>query len=147
MNALLAVLAAVTLGAEPPGPVVRAADAPRYPIAGGKGAATLFWNAGNGSPAVALSTLELKPGAVVPEHVHETSGEWLSVTRGVVELTTGGKTVRVTAGDAIFIPMGQKHAARVPADAKEAVVAVQVYAPAGPEQRFVSASAADAGVR
>jgi quercetin dioxygenase-like cupin family protein len=139
---LSALVVSVVLAGDP---VVRAKDAPRYPIAD-KGAATLYWNASNGSPAVSVGQLELKPGAAVPEHEHGPSAEYLVVKQGVCELTTNGQTVLVKAGDSVFLPAGQKHAAKVPKDAKEPFVAVQLYAPAGPEQRFVP-QAADAGVR
>lgn len=135
-------LLTLALSAEP---VVRAKDAPRYPI-GDKGAATLYWNAQNGSPAVSVGQLELKAGAAVAEHDHGASSEYLVVKQGVCELTTNGLTVVVKAGDAVFLPAGQKHSAKVPPDAKEPFIAVQLYAPAGPEQRFVK-PAPDAGVK
>ncbi|MBL8918215.1 MAG: cupin domain-containing protein [Myxococcaceae bacterium] len=139
---LSALLLAVALTAEP---VVRGKDAPRYPI-GDKGFATLFWNAQNGSPNVSVGQLELKAGATVAEHDHGAAAEYLVVKQGVCELTTGGQTVVVKAGDAVFLPAGQKHSAKIPADAKEPFVAVQLYAPAGPEQRFVKPPP-DAGVK
>jgi len=144
------VLVAVVVGAEPskavggPPPVVRAADGSRHPIAD-KGFATLFYNAQNGSPDVSVGTLELVPGAAVPEHVHEASGEWLYVVRGEVELTTMGRTQLVQAGSVVHLPKGQKHQAKVPSTAKESFFAVQLYSPAGPEQRFVKRSALDGG--
>lgn len=141
MSPLTFAVLSLALAAEP---VVRAKDAPRYPI-GDKGTATLFWNAQNGSPAVSVGTLELKAGAAVAEHAHADSGEYLAITKGVCELTTNGQTTLVKAGDVVFLPAGQKHQAKVPADAKEPFVAVQIYSPAGPEQRF--AKAADAGVK
>lgn len=136
-------LMVAVMGAEPPAPkaveppaVVRASEAPKYAL-GDKGFATLFYNAQNGSPDVAMGTLELVPGAEVAEHVHEASGEWLYVVRGEAEFVTLGRTYVVKAGDTVHVPKGQKHQAKVSPGAKESFFAVQVYSPAGPEQRFV----------
>lgn len=138
-------LVVALLEAEPsPPPVVHQASAPAYPI-GDKGTAALFYNALNGSPDVSVGTLELRPGAAVVEHAHDGSGEWLYVMKGEVEFTTLGQTFVAKAGDVVHLPKGQKHAAKVPATAKEPFVAVQLYAPAGPEQRFVKKP--DAGTK
>jgi quercetin dioxygenase-like cupin family protein len=47
-------------------------------------------------------------------------------------MTVSGRKHTVGAGDAIHIPMATEHALTV----TENLVAVQCYAPAGPEQRF-----------
>ncbi len=142
---ILSLLVVTLLEVDPsPPPVVRQASAPAYPV-GDKGTATLFYNALNGSPDVAVGTLELRPGASVAEHSHDGSGEWLYVMRGEVELTTLGQTLVAKAGDVVHLPKGQKHSAKVPSTAKEPFVAVQLYSPAGPEQRFVKKP--DAGTK
>ena len=46
-----------------------------------------------------------------------------------------GKTMTASAGDAVYIPANTEHSARV-VGAKESVIAVQIYAGPGPEQRF-----------
>lgn len=120
---------------EPPAYVRRAADVPAYPIAQGKGTAAIFYDAAHGSPDTALTVLVLQPGAAVPEHVHDASAELLYILEGAAEMTVAGDTLTVNAGDAVRIPMGTPHSARVVGD--HALRAVQVYAPAGPEQRFV----------
>jgi len=116
-------------------PVVSVDSAPTYRIAKGKGTATLLHNASTGSKQVALSRLTLDPGAEVPEHSHET-GEWLYILSGSAQMTLQGQALTVKAGDAVCLHKGKKHSANVPPDAKEPLVAVQVYSPAGAEQRF-----------
>jgi quercetin dioxygenase-like cupin family protein len=123
-------------------PVVPLAGAPAYRIANGKGVAVLQHNAATGAKDASVGRLTLEPGAVVPEHAHDDASEYLVVLSGHCELTVGGKTVSVGPGDAVHLAKGQKHAAKVPADAKEPFVAVQVYTPAGPEQRFTKGTPA-----
>ncbi len=122
--------------------VVHASGAPTHRIAEGKGTATLFLNATNGSPEVALTKLVLEAGAKVGEHTHD-SGEWLYVLSGAGEFTVSGEKLSAKEGDAIFIPKGAKHSAGVAAGAKAPLVAVQVYAPAGAEQRFTKGPKVD----
>jgi len=75
-----------------------------------------------------------QPGAQVAEHVHSDSHEILFVLRGRGRLTLNGTERVVEAPMAIFIPAGTAHA--FTNDGPEALSAVQVYDPAGPEARF-----------
>ncbi|MCS7312295.1 MAG: cupin domain-containing protein [Acidobacteria bacterium] len=75
-----------------------------------------------------------QPGAQVAEHVHAESHEILFVLRGRGRLTLNGTERVVEAPMAIFIPAGTAHA--FTNDGPEALSAVQVYDPAGPEVRF-----------
>ena len=109
-------------------------EAPRYLIANGKGSATLLLHAATGATAASMTLLELGKGAAVPEHVHETSAELLYIEEGAVELTLSGRKLRAERGDAVYIPAGAKHSARVVSEGP--MRAVQVYAGPGPEQRF-----------
>lgn len=112
------------------------APGPTYVIAGGKGTATLLLGPKlQGAREAALTLLQLAPGAEVPEHVHESSAEMLYIEAGRVEMTIAGRTTRAGPGDAVYIPAGTPHAARVLGPA-ESVRAVQVYVAPGPEQRF-----------
>ncbi len=79
----------------------------------------------------AASVIELDAGAVIPEHTHEGS-ELLYVLAGTGTLTVAGVALAVTATSVVQIPAGAKHAFT----AATAVRAIQLYAPAGPEQRF-----------
>jgi quercetin dioxygenase-like cupin family protein len=134
----LSLLLASSIWAKSPAPapvvvVVRKSEAPAYEIAKGKGTARLYLNAGTASKAVALTVLTLEPGAQVPEHVHETSEEILYIERGTVMMTVDGVEVSAGPGDVVRIPANVKHSAKVD---KEAMSAVQLYLPPGPEQRF-----------
>ena len=115
--------------------VRRAKELPAYPIAGGKGRATLLFDLASGSPDTAMTVLELDPGAAVPSHVHEGSHELLYVMDGQAEMMIDGETLALGPGDAVRIPMGRRHEARVVGD--KTLRGVQIYSPAGPEQRFV----------
>jgi len=84
-----------------------------------------------GTP-LAASVLQLPGGANVAEHVHDHESELLYVLTGSGTMTVAGKAVAVTATSAIQIPPNTKHAFA----ATEPVRAVQIYTPAGPEQRF-----------
>ena len=50
-------------------------------------------------------------------------------------MTVSGEKVRVSKGDAVYIPAGAKHSARV-VSPDAPLKAVQVYAGPGPELRF-----------
>lgn len=140
---LTTALVAVALAADPT-PVVPLKDAPAYIIANGKGVAVLQQNAATGATDASVGRLTLEPGAVVPEHAHDDASEYLVVLSGSCELTLGGQALTVGPGDAVHLAKGQKHAAKVPADAKAPFVAVQVYTPAGAEQRFAKGKPAPA---
>jgi quercetin dioxygenase-like cupin family protein len=119
----------------PPRYRVATSEAPRYGLSQGKGSATLLLNPGTGATAASLQLLELQPGAAVPEHLHEGSVEILYIEEGEAEMTVAGQTLRVRKGDAVYIPAGAKHSAKVVSE-KAALRAVQVYAGPGPELRF-----------
>ncbi|SEM88974.1 Cupin domain-containing protein [Stigmatella aurantiaca] len=115
--------------------VVSSADAPAFLLPGGKGTARLLVNAETGASAASLGILELQAGAGVPEHVHEHSVEMLYVEEGHVEMSIEGRALSVQPGDAVYIPAGVRHLARVPEGAPR-FRAVQIYVGPGPEQRF-----------
>jgi mannose-6-phosphate isomerase-like protein (cupin superfamily) len=85
-------------------------------------------NTGNG--AGALSLLEMAPGMKVPRHRHG-SAELLFIVSGRGSMR--GKVVQ--AGDGVYIAAGTPH--EFENDGQEPLVAVQLYAPAGPERRFL----------
>lgn len=47
-------------------------------------------------------------GGGIPEHEHETV-ESYTILSGEGEMTVNGETQKVTAGDCVFIPSGEKH--------------------------------------
>ncbi len=116
----------------------RSVDAPAWlsmsarplAIAAGKGSIKLFLD-GSGAP-IALDELTAEAGAEVPKHKHDGSDELLYILDGKCTTTVGGKSFAVVAGDGVRIPAGVEHSLIV----QDKLTAVQVYAPAGPEQRF-----------
>jgi quercetin dioxygenase-like cupin family protein len=80
------------------------------------------------------SVLQLAAGAKVPEHVHANETELLYILEGSGTMTIAGQDVAVTPTSVIQIPPNTKHA--FAASGSGNVRAVQVYTPAGPEQRF-----------
>lgn len=81
--------------------------------------------------------------AKVAEHVHESSWEVLGDVKSSGTLLLDGTPVRVNAGDVVFIPPNTKHAWTP--DPGQELVAVQLYFPPGPEQRFKALAAKEAG--
>ncbi|MGV3621622.1 MAG: cupin domain-containing protein [Archangium sp.] len=120
---MISLVLTLLLAAEP---VVHQDEAPRYALAADAGVVTLLVQAD-----IATSRLELNAGAKVPEHTHEAS-ETLVVLEGSGFVTFDGAKHAVKSGDTLHIPRGAKHAA----EATTRFVAIQIYAPAGPEQRF-----------
>ena len=83
-----------------------------------------------------MGILEAYPGARVPEHTHEVSAEMLYVLEGAGEMTVDGQTVPVKAGHMIQVAPGIKHSFSIRKGSQKRFVAVQIYSPFGPEQRF-----------
>lgn len=81
---------------------------------------------------LAASILELPAAASVPEHVHANETELLYVLDGSGTMTVAGQAVAVTSTSVIQIPPNTKHAFTATANVR----ALQIYTPAGPEQRF-----------
>ncbi|HEU0036826.1 MAG TPA: cupin domain-containing protein [Kofleriaceae bacterium] len=85
---------------------------------------------------LAASLLTLPEGAQVAEHVHAKETELLFVLAGSGTMTVNGVALAVTPTSVIQIPANTKHAFT----AAREVHALQIYTPAGPEQRFKKAS-------
>ena len=119
---------------------VSSAHVPARPLgADGPGAASkaqVILHAGNtGNDSAALSLLEMAPGLAIPLHRHP-SAEIIYVLSGRAIMTDITARERpVGAGDAVYIARGTAHGFKNTGG--EPVVAVQLYAPAGPEQRFL----------
>lgn len=102
----------------------------------------------DGSPRASLGMLFASDDAPVAEHAHDTSWEVLSAlsasgrlhlpAQSVGDQTLAARDRTVTNGAIAYVPAGVRHA-WVP-DGTHPLIAVQVYAPAGPEQRFVTLS-------
>jgi quercetin dioxygenase-like cupin family protein len=116
--------------------IVRGADAKSYD-AGDKGHVKLLLD---GTPAhVALDVLVSDAGAVIPTHKHASQDEELFFVAGRSSVTVGKESLETAPGDALRIPAGATHAVKV----AEALQAIQIYAPNGPEQRFKGGPAED----
>ncbi|MEO7112516.1 MAG: cupin domain-containing protein [Polyangiaceae bacterium] len=72
--------------------------------------------------------------ASVPEHVHDTSTEILIAIEASGTLIIDGKAQHLGNHQVVAIPPGAKHS-YVP-DAGSKLVALQIYSPPGPEERF-----------
>ncbi len=107
--------------------IVPAAAAKTY------GPATIFVEPATvkGAP-LSASLLALPAGANVAEHVHAGETEMLYILDGSGTMTIAGQAVAVTPTSVIQIPPGTKHAFTATANVR----ALQIYTPAGPEQRF-----------
>jgi quercetin dioxygenase-like cupin family protein len=134
----------VIRGAPPPAPagakfVVRsAADADTLPVFGGKGKIKpLLEPAKTGNKSLYVGILEAEPGAEVPRNTHQGSAEILYVVSGAGDVTIGSEKIPFGAEEALHIPDGQPHAAKF--TGPEKTIMVQVFAPAGPEERYRAA--------
>lgn len=113
-----------------------AARARAYPRPAGK--VTLFAEPSTiKDKGLAASVIELPAGAAIPEHVHALETELLYVLAGAGTLTVAGVAVAVGPTSVVQIPPNTPHAFAATDDFR----AVQIYAPAGPEQRFKPAAA------
>jgi quercetin dioxygenase-like cupin family protein len=126
--------------------VVDAATAPAHSVASATGAKfsarILLDEKATGSPDLALSIVEFPPGFEVLRHAHETSSELLFIDEGAGTLEVGSEKVPYEAKVALYLPAGQPHGAKL--SPQGPTRAIQIYAPAGPEQRYRGGAAAAA---
>ncbi len=105
------------------------------PLFGGKGKATPLLDVPHtGNRAVYLGKLEAEPGVEVPRHAHAGAEEIIFVMAGAGELTVGSEKFPFEGPEALYIPAGQPHAVKFTGTDKAELV--QIYAPAGPEDRY-----------
>ncbi len=93
------------------------------------GPSTIFLE---GEAPLSASVLATKAGASIPEHLHAKETEMLYILEGGGTMTINGVAMAVTPTSVIQIPANTRHAFT----ATSAVRALQIYTPAGPEQRF-----------
>lgn len=109
--------------------------APVYPQPGMKiKVHLLFEPATSDSAAVSMAVVEFEPKAELPLHAHKGSAAILYVLSGAGEIQIGDDKVKFGPDQAIHLPENQPHAARF--TGPERTIALLVYAPAGPEQRW-----------
>lgn len=104
------------------------AKAKRYPRTGG--ATTILVE--NAPHVASADVIEMDAGQKVPTHVHEHETELLYVISGSGTMTVDGVDLPVGPTTVVQIPPNTEHSFV----AAEAVTAIQLYAPPGPEQRF-----------
>jgi quercetin dioxygenase-like cupin family protein len=122
------------------------AGADTLPVFAGKGKIKpLLEPAKTGNRALYVGILEAEPGAEVPRNTHPGSAEILYVVSGTGDVTIGSEKLSYGAEEALHIPGGQPHAAKF--TGPEKTVMVQVFAPAGPEERYRAAQPAAGGAK
>jgi len=82
--------------------------------------------------SLAASLLAVPAGGRVAEHVHASETEMLYLLAGAGTLTVNGTALPITATSVVQIPRNTRHGFVATSDVR----AVQIYTPAGPEQRF-----------
>jgi quercetin dioxygenase-like cupin family protein len=63
----------------------------------------------DGADHYAMRLFELKPGGLIPVHMHEDSEHEIYILEGEAVLNTGENKIIVKKDDAIFIRPGDKH--------------------------------------
>jgi quercetin dioxygenase-like cupin family protein len=97
--------------------------------------------------AVALMEFTIEPGyPVPPPHAHTLEDEITYVIEGALEITIGGETRTVDAGESIFKPRGVPHAFAIAGEQR--VRFLETITPAGFERYFraLAAIVRDTGV-
>jgi quercetin dioxygenase-like cupin family protein len=108
-------------------------------VVGGKARVRMLLEPANtGRTSAYLGVLEADPGTEIPRHAHAGSAEILYVVSGGGELTVGSEKIPFGPEEAIHLPENQPHAAKFTGPDK--TIMIQLYAPAGPEQRFKKAT-------
>jgi quercetin dioxygenase-like cupin family protein len=116
------------------------------PVFGGKGKIKpLLEPAKTGNRALYVGILEAEPGAEVPRNTHPGSAEILYVVSGGGDVTVGSEKITFGAEEALHIPDGQPHAAKFTGPDK--TIMLQIFAPAGPEERYRAAQAGPGGAK
>jgi quercetin dioxygenase-like cupin family protein len=102
------------------------------PLPGGKGGARILFDEKNtGTPALSVALLDLERGAELARQEHPGTTELIYVLDGGGTLTVGSESHRFGSAEVLHIPADQPHTVKF--GEKSAVI--QIFAPAGPEQR------------
>jgi mannose-6-phosphate isomerase-like protein (cupin superfamily) len=112
--------------------LVRATQAPELTFMGGAMHAHLDVDDRAVAPTAYLG--RLAGTAAVPEHSHAGSWEILCAVEAAGTFTLAGRDQRLAPRTCVSVPPDTKHVWKP--DAGSNLVAVQIYAPPGPEQRF-----------
>lgn len=117
--------------------LARATDAKHYPRPGGE-VSLLLDPATTKQPALSAAILSFAAGTAVPLHQHAAETELLYILEGAGTLTIGEASLPVEPSSVLQLPRGVPHAFVASAPLR----ALQLYTPAGPEQRFKAPAAA-----
>ncbi len=112
--------------------VAHAADLPTYSLQDGKLRVQILIDAAAQSPA-ALSILTAEVGASAPPHDHGQAEEIVYLLEGKAAMTLQGHEFEAGPRSAFRIPGHADHTMEV---VDGPMIAVQIYLPGGPEQRF-----------
>lgn len=82
-----------------------------------------------------LGRLKALAGFSVPEHTHPESDENLWIKEGSGTMFVGDEVISITGDQWVHVPKGVKHSFK--SDGEAPLVAIQMYVPSGPEQRFI----------
>lgn len=114
-----------------PALIVRAADAQRLQRPGGV-VSLLLDPVRSRRSEFSAALLSLDAGAAVPLHDHAAETELLYILEGSGTMTVNGVSLAVAPTSVVQVPPGAKHSFTASAPLR----AIQLYTPAGPEQRF-----------
>ena len=115
--------------------VVASVDkAPVRAIAGGQIKAHLLLDGAATDSKVAASLVEFAPGTKIARHSHEGAAEIIYVFDGAGEVEIGSEKIAFGPEQVIHIPEDQPHAVHFKNG--ERATAFQIFAPAGPEQKY-----------
>jgi mannose-6-phosphate isomerase-like protein (cupin superfamily) len=130
--------------------VVRANAAPKLEWAGGAMSAHLDVGTSSAKPDASLLSPDVYLGRLegtgaVAEHIHAASWEILAAVEANGTFVLDGTEGHLGPRQIVMVPPGAKHAWKPAAGSK--LVAIQMYSPPGPEQRFITLAAADKDVK
>lgn len=111
--------------------IVRSADAQRLQRPGGA-VSLLLDPVRSRRSEFSAALLSLDAGAAVPLHDHAAETELLYILEGAGTMTVNGVALAVAPTSVVQVPPGAKHSFTASAPLR----AIQLYTPAGPEQRF-----------
>lgn len=117
------------------------AQSKNHAWAGGAFHARIAFGGADGALPASLETLLASAGAGVPEHDHP-GWESIAILSGKGTMKVAGTDHPVAPGAVFHIPAKVRHSFAAAGDTP--LLAVQIYSPSGPEQRFVGLAQAEA---
>jgi quercetin dioxygenase-like cupin family protein len=101
---------------------------------------TFMATADNTGGSLALVDTVVPPGNGPPPHAHQEADESFYVLTGQFEVTSGGRTFVIRAGDFAFIPRGTEHIWKNTGTTTARMI--RIYTPGGMEKFFIDISRA-----